>query len=277
VDHTIVSKTGETLALWTMGRLGVLLFFVHTSLVLMSSLERSGDSAWQFFVRRAFRIYPLAIVTVLGVVAMRLPTSVIAGQGRPSAITATGLVANLTLTQNLIGAPDVIGPLWSLPLEVQMYAVLPLCFLVACRGVRSVLRLMGIAIALWLAQHTNVHLWRLNLLAFAPVFLLGVLTFAWLRAHGRVRDLPATRFAALVRVFVRYSYGLYLLHVPALAIAFVWGTNWSTTVQWGTYVVLLVLLPVACYHGVEQPGIALGRRLALRSAADPAESRVVIA
>jgi peptidoglycan/LPS O-acetylase OafA/YrhL len=136
---------------------------------------------------------------------------------------------------------------------------------------------MGIAIALWLAQHTNVHLWRLNLLAFAPVFLLGVLTFAWLRAHGRVRDLPATRFAALVRVFVRYSYGLYLLHVPALAIAFVWGTNWSTTVQWGTYVVLLVLLPVACYHGVEQPGIALGRRLALRSAADPAESRVVIA
>jgi peptidoglycan/LPS O-acetylase OafA/YrhL len=277
VDHTIVSKTGETLALWTMGRLGVLLFFVHTSLVLMSSLERSGDSAWQFFVRRAFRIYPLAIVTVLGVVAMRLPTSVIAGQGRPSAITATGLVANLTLTQNLIGAPDVIGPLWSLPLEVQMYAVLPLCFLVACRGVRSVLRLMGIAIALWLAQHMNVHLWRLNLLAFAPVFLLGVLTFAWLRAHGRVRDLPATRFAALVRVFVRYSYGLYLLHVPALAIAFVWGTNWSTTVQWGTYVVLLVLLPVACYHGVEQPGIALGRRLALRSAADPAESRVVIA
>jgi peptidoglycan/LPS O-acetylase OafA/YrhL len=277
VDHTIVSKTGETLALWTMGRLGVLLFFVHTSLVLMSSLERSGDSAWQFLVRRAFRIYPLAIVTVLGVVAMRLPTSVIAGQGRPSAITATGLVANLTLTQNLIGAPDVIGPLWSLPLEVQMYAVLPLCFLVACRGVRSVLRLMGIAIALWLAQHVNVHLWRLNLLAFAPVFLLGVLTFAWLRAHGRVRDLPATRFAALVRVFVRYSYGLYLLHVPALAIAVVWGTNWSTTVQWGTYVVLLVLLPVACYHGVEQPGIALGRRLALRSAADPAESRVVIA
>src|SRR5579863_7401460 len=42
------------------GRLGVLLFFVHTSLVLNFSLARLGTSGWTllrtFLVRRAFRL-----------------------------------------------------------------------------------------------------------------------------------------------------------------------------------------------------------------------------
>src|SRR5687767_9569805 len=57
-----------------LGRLGVLFFFVHTCLVLMRSLERSSStiSGWQlwthFYVRRVFRIYPLSILFVIGVV-----------------------------------------------------------------------------------------------------------------------------------------------------------------------------------------------------------------
>lgn len=45
---------------WALGRMGVLLFFVHTSYVLMQSLERheaKGESLWfGFYIRRAFRI-----------------------------------------------------------------------------------------------------------------------------------------------------------------------------------------------------------------------------
>jgi peptidoglycan/LPS O-acetylase OafA/YrhL len=48
------------------GRLGVLLFFVHTSLVLNFSLAQLQTSGWQlvrtFFVRRTFRLYPLSAV-----------------------------------------------------------------------------------------------------------------------------------------------------------------------------------------------------------------------
>src|SRR5580698_5913169 len=46
------------------GAFGVGLFFVHTVLVLMWSLERRPQ-VLDFYVRRVARIYPLAIVVVL--------------------------------------------------------------------------------------------------------------------------------------------------------------------------------------------------------------------
>jgi peptidoglycan/LPS O-acetylase OafA/YrhL len=46
------------------GRIGVALFFTHTALVLMLSLERA-PAAVPFFIRRFFRIYPLAMFVVL--------------------------------------------------------------------------------------------------------------------------------------------------------------------------------------------------------------------
>src|SRR5438045_2701232 len=55
----------------SLGRIGVLIFFVHTSLVLLRSLERTGAnlSGWSliryFYVRRAFRIYPLSSCLIL--------------------------------------------------------------------------------------------------------------------------------------------------------------------------------------------------------------------
>src|SRR5262249_15824707 len=55
---------------------GVLIFFVHTCLVLMYSMERSGLESFplasNFYTRRIFRIYPLSILAVLTAVALHL-------------------------------------------------------------------------------------------------------------------------------------------------------------------------------------------------------------
>ena len=67
LTETIIGKHMELI--WHIGRLGVLMFFVHTSLVLMFSMERLPLKGWDliksFYVRRAFRIYPLSMLCVM--------------------------------------------------------------------------------------------------------------------------------------------------------------------------------------------------------------------
>jgi peptidoglycan/LPS O-acetylase OafA/YrhL len=115
---------------WALGRWGVLLFFVHTSLVLKMSMERLGVSGWRlhstFYIRRIFRIYPLSIAIIGIVLAAQIPPT-----AWPDDIPAGDLgavISNLLLCQNLTGKPGLIGPLWSLPYEIQMYLILPALF-----------------------------------------------------------------------------------------------------------------------------------------------------
>jgi peptidoglycan/LPS O-acetylase OafA/YrhL len=177
---------------WELGRIGVLLFFVHTSLVLMSSLERGGTGPnWvrKFYIRRAFRIYPLAMAAVLATVLFRIPTIVPAAFIAPLPRT---IASNLLLIQNISGDRNIMGMLWTLPVEVQMYLVLPLLFIVARKSIYHVLLALVIGVLLGLAvQYTSVPgLWRLSVGIFAPCFVSGVLAFAILRTKRRFK-LPA--------------------------------------------------------------------------------------
>ncbi len=132
--------------LYTLGNIGVLLFFVHTSLVLMLSLERTRQPSLfvNFYIRRFFRIYPLSIFCILIVLLLRIPWVPELAFKQPG---WRDVMSNLLLVQNLTHANDIISPLWTLPLEVQMYAVLPLIFvLVRWKGsVPMILILWGIA------------------------------------------------------------------------------------------------------------------------------------
>lgn len=120
------------------GALGVAIFFVHTCLVLMQSLVRQvseGDGkAWviPFFLRRIFRIYPLSVtvVTVLAACSwLSLPDR--------NTFDLTHYLSNVLLIQNITGHLSTPGPLWSLPFEVQMYALLPLLFVLVLKAGKS--------------------------------------------------------------------------------------------------------------------------------------------
>lgn len=92
-----------------MGVVGVFIFFVYTSLVLMWSLERKPNIL-DFYIRRIFRIYPLAIAAILTVVAFRHPTMHDIYGGTYFAMpTMRNLLSNLLLVQTSRGMETFLG------------------------------------------------------------------------------------------------------------------------------------------------------------------------
>jgi peptidoglycan/LPS O-acetylase OafA/YrhL len=315
-DHVAIAATPPGNIAWGwLGRAGVLIFFVHTALVLMSSLERSGGTlqgwVWRFYIRRALRIYPLAIFTIILVLAAGIPphtphAGLVARFVAPDNGT---IVANLLLMQNLVRKSDVLGVLWTLPIEVQMYLALPFCFLVARRSVAAVGALILASVVVGLAFVTDAPipgLWRLPMVIYGPCFLSGVLAYSiirrsvsrriapqlWFVAFGALlaafsvvgshyenvvaqwtfcvaigltlpfaADSSASWVTSVAHVLAKYSYGIYLLHLPMLWIALVVFREAPLMAQWLIFAALMIAGPWIAYHLIERPGIWLGQRL----------------
>ncbi len=182
----------------SLGRFGVILFFFHTSLVLVASLDRmhTVGSSWRlieaFYLRRIFRIYPLSILFVLAVWLLRLPPY--PGHAFET-IHGPQLVSNLLLVQNVTYQPDVQAPLWTLPLEVQMNVILPFLFL-------AIVRRRYVSLALWaasvpLAVFVPQLSERLSVFRYGPCFVAGVVAFDLLREKGRGRFSAALWLVAI--------------------------------------------------------------------------------
>src|SRR5437764_128419 len=121
-----IDKVIGPVGIFDLAQTGVLIFFVHTSLVLMLSMERLRMESRRlfevFYIRRAFRIYPLSIFVVAATVAAGVPAFPTVTYSRPDWLT---FISNVALTQNLTRTTPLPAVLWSLPYEVQMYVVLP--------------------------------------------------------------------------------------------------------------------------------------------------------
>lgn len=291
-----------------LGHFGVLLFFVHTCLVLMRSLERlEHDYPRQslfgaFFVRRCFRLFPLAVLVVCVIASLKLPVGHFQdGRFWPVPMRAVDVVANLLLVQNLVNVESLEAPLWSLPLELQMYLVLPAIYLAFCKG-KSALPVLS----LWLAVFALGLVWTrrpmVELFAYVPCFLAGVVAYklpavrrwsfllwpaglvlltavylanasplvSWCCCFAvgvlfpRVAELPKGRLRTLSKYVARYSYGIYLSHFALIWFAFVKLGGLPLGLRIAVFTLLAVSLPVLLFHSVEAPMMALGARLAAR-------------
>jgi peptidoglycan/LPS O-acetylase OafA/YrhL len=178
----------------SLGRFGVVIFFVHTSFVLMESLERLETTApsdlrliQAFWIRRAFRIYPLAMFFVVLAAVFHVPAS----PGHAYTWIGTkDFIANFFLVQNIFYGYDILDPLWSLPLEVQMYVLLPFAYF-AIRAWRHYYSIPLWLLSLFLASTLPYFSVRLNALYFAPCFTSGIVAYDLLRSRPTLRRLPA--------------------------------------------------------------------------------------
>lgn len=316
VDHLLLTHGIQRILFFSpadLGRVGVYFFFVHTSLVLLMSLERTQltgiRKVMHFYFRRMFRIYPLAIFFVLLVYLCNVPYDVWGAGTAPHDWRTIG--ANLLLAQNVAGVSSLIGPLWSLPLEVQMYLLLPLVFFVVQRISRKALLLLWLGAALGAVvylpySHSGRVLWRLDLILFVPCFLGGAVAYqiarraqrpvlpGWLwpaaitavlgvylaferQRHGwiaclllglcvpffsQIRSKVVNRFANKIAT---YSYGIYLSNIAILWFAFRICSRWlPEPATWAIFVACAVVVPAACFYGIERPLMKVGGRLADR-------------
>ncbi|HKE26984.1 MAG TPA: acyltransferase [Bryobacteraceae bacterium] len=198
-------------ALEAVGRFGVILFFFHTSFVLMQSIEAMGAGApwWirRFYIRRAFRIYPLSILTVIAAAVTRIP---IAPHLPPAQLSAANVAANLLLLINVVGGGPMISPLWSLPVEIEMYCILPFLYLLfhSARWKQAAWCIVGVLfLQAAVPALTGYQFGRWSIFAFTGCFAAGCLSYRISRSMNR--NWPAAAWliciAAVTALGVGYS------------------------------------------------------------------------
>lgn len=291
---------------------GVLFFFVHTALVLLMSLDRTRSKHFtlNFYIRRAFRIYPLCWTCIILVLATGLtdtPPQQMARLGHG------GVLVNLALIQNIIRVPNVEMPLWSLPWEVQMYLLLPAFYFLMKKFDQVYVPLaMWCGAAALAVVFTSVSVPRaFHGTIFPPMFIGGMIAY---RMLGKVRAripsfalpiaivglmlarcfllqgilIDTARNAAVNAVvclilgvgipcfgevqapwlryishkLAKYSYGIYLLHIPSLALVFTYLGWLPMPLKVVAFIAITGIASVATFHLVEDPLIQLGRSLA---------------
>jgi peptidoglycan/LPS O-acetylase OafA/YrhL len=181
----------------TLGHWGVLMFFVHTSFVLILSLKRQQERRpaqplfGSFMLRRIFRIAPLATIVILAIVLFKLPVAHLHnGHFQGISLTPGGVLANMLFVQDLTRTDSPEAPLWSLPYEMQMYLVLPLLYLLVRRFSSAMpLLVCWIAASLvcYFCLRVDDHV-PFDMFAYVPCFLAGVGAYGLLHMpHKRWR------------------------------------------------------------------------------------------
>lgn len=322
VAHTLqvngVLRLGQWDVVW-FGLFGVFLFFVHTCLVLMWSLERRPSTV-DFYIRRAFRIYPLAIFVIFLILLFRIPVG-----GTPENLfvfpdhSFMTVISNLLLMQNILHWKNIEAVMWSLPLEMQMYIALPMLFVFA-RKERRIWPLFLLWILSVIALASNVGSnFGANTLTVVPYFLPGAMAYigfmhrktqypGWIflpfiallvfvfELHPSIgmgwwiclalglalpsfRQVTNKTVTGLSHMLAKYSYGIYLMHPLAIALAFYYLPLRSLMAKLAVEIVCVVIFSFAGYHFVEFPMIRFGSRVAdrLRRSHNPLDPAYTLA
>jgi peptidoglycan/LPS O-acetylase OafA/YrhL len=229
-----------------------------------------------------------------------------------------GVAANLLLVQNMTrGFPSIVGPLWSLPWEVQMYLALPVFFVFLRRfqGLVAVFALWFTAALLAVAATQPALPRMFHGAIFPPMFIGGMVAYRLLARRKAESSRPAfpawtwpffvlglfamegflvgnnstespigaflnaaicltlaiaipafgelsARWVVLpAQQIAKYSYGIYLLHVPALIFVLRSLPGLPLAVKLFAFLVLTALLSFVSFHVIEDPFIRFGKCL----------------
>jgi peptidoglycan/LPS O-acetylase OafA/YrhL len=184
---------------------GIVIFFVHSGLVLMLSLERQwceqgpANLFTDFMTRRFFRVLPLSAVLVSLVVIFGLPLMAMDAHHFYRAILSPSVVVfDLLLISNLTKSVSVLSPAGWVTSQLQMCLLLPWIF-VFLRPARSIWRFVILYVAAIALALAGLYAGGIGtLLRAVPLYLAGVLGYHLYR--NKVSRLPAFLWPPLLAV-----------------------------------------------------------------------------
>jgi peptidoglycan/LPS O-acetylase OafA/YrhL len=260
--------------------------------------------ARRFYIRRFFRIYPLPVFMVVFVVGISklwpLAVHPFFASYNPTPLQTA---ANLLLVQNLTGIKDIILVMWSLPPEVQMYAALPIFFLfrkslptsliLFWSGWVIMLTFISQTRAFEILQYVPMFLPGIiayqytkfvkpNLPSWCWPLAMGLPMAAFIRVEFNAvtlafvaclvlglsiphfRPIESGLVGVTAKTVARYSYGIYLTHMPCIFVSFVLMASSPIIVRAGVFLLSLAGSSAVFYHALESPMLDYGARLASR-------------
>lgn len=167
------------------GFLGVDIFFILSGIVI--SRSAIGRSWSEFAVARFCRLYP-AYAVAIALALLFAPITLIKYPPLSQSI------LGLTGLQWFVGAPTIVGPAWTLYIEVQFYLLITMLLLVFGKLTKSQLRNAAKVWCLILLLAPSLQLPWLNFMAiseFGAYFALGMLLGLCSTKEEFQSDLPA--------------------------------------------------------------------------------------
>ena len=167
----------------TMGIMGVFIFFVHTSFVLMLSLKRMNFNKYKlfnykFYIQRFFRIYPLVIFVVSLIALLKLNDLL------PGDFNLKIFFKNIFLIQEM--GESTPPALWSLPYEVAMYLFLPFIFNFINTSNAKVkiftIWFIFVILVLILKYFNTIYF---STIKYVPFFLCGIIGYVYYREYKK--------------------------------------------------------------------------------------------
>jgi peptidoglycan/LPS O-acetylase OafA/YrhL len=211
-----LTKNSFELTWLNLGETGVLAFFLISGFVIPLSLERKQNLR-EFWISRAFRIYPLYLAVYIVSVTV---TSPFAFHSAFAAI--CNFTAHLFFVQEYLGQENFVGVAWTLFLEALWYASFALLFRLSLN--RNTRLLVSGCAAMSMAAYivTLVHGPRLAMgrISFLIAFVIGLLFLRYAKAEISRKHLFRCVLILLALIQINNFIGFYLRPSAKLAPAF---------------------------------------------------------
>lgn len=233
LDLSLSSLVAYATLPFTYGAIGVPILFVVSGYVIHRRSAKQlangklAFSSSQFLLRRLIRIYPTFLAAILLTLVCDHFTRSVVEHDKLGDTSFWSLLANIAAVQGVFAPPfGSNGPLWSLAIEIQFYAVYPLALVVR----RQIGATPMLSVALGLIILGYVALARNNITAFPQYYFSW-----WIGAYMADREAVGKRLPAWWPILpsLLLPVGCYLASNHAPIFAFVcWAIGFAPLLAW---------------------------------------------